>query len=87
MTNMEAWNNVSRRLSQYSREHGFNHDDMEAEVLVFGALRGQTAREQEQIIDLNMQILKITETLEQQLHLLEGCVKNENCISGTNGNA
>ena len=38
MTPKKAWQNIAERLKIYAREHGFNDDDMAAEVMAYRAL-------------------------------------------------
>lgn len=45
MTCMEAWHNISRRLGEYEKEHGWTHDDIVASVMAFQALKEMEKKE------------------------------------------
>lgn len=44
LTPNQAWANVSRRMGEYAREHGYTPEDIAADVAVFEALRAQEGR-------------------------------------------
>lgn len=45
MTPMEAWNNISNRLKEYEKEHGWTQEDITASVMAFLALKEMEKKE------------------------------------------